>query len=126
MDRITSRADVLNYVSWLKRVECLEGGPNYWIYLFEHPNRDNGLGFPDFGRTKKLGFYITLSEPIFIVEHFCESIRENIYNALFILPKFPGSLTFVVPEGRMYFRWDEENHKYQHEEEPEIFNFIGF
>lgn len=106
--------------------------PIFEIYLIEHANKEliyptgKHSGFPDTGVTMSPGFYYDLDEAIECMHTNNADIRETMYNAGFILCKFPGMYDCPGHSERIYFVWDNERHGFYEAEEPEIFHHIAF
>lgn len=114
---------------------CLDFGevnkPIYEILMFEHPDKEyiyaNGThtGFPDMGAQSNVGFYYNLQDALDVVyENLCD-IRETVYDAAFIICRFPGLYNCVGSDGRLYFVWDDSKDGYRLAEEPEIFRHMA-
>ena len=114
---------------------CLDFGevnkPIYEILVFEHPDKEdiytNGThtGLPDMGAQSNVGFYYDLQDALDVVyENLCD-IRETVYDAAFIICRFPGLYNCVGSDGRLYFVWDDAKGGYRLTEEPEIFRHIA-
>lgn len=114
---------------------CLDFGevnkPIYEILVFEHPDKEdiyaNGThtGLPDMGAQSNVGFYYDLQDALDAVyENICD-IRETVYDAAFIICRFPGLYNCVGSDGRLYFVWDDANDRYRLAKEPEIFKHIA-
>ena len=83
-------------------------------------------GFPDTGITDNAGFYYELDKAIEALHHNACDLRETVYDAAFILCRFPGLYDCVFSEGRIYFVWDKENEGYFEAEEPEWFKRVAY
>lgn len=129
---MTTKEDLLELVD--KESSIFYGGakPIYSIMLFEYPEREyvfpSGVnsGFPDLGANNEFGFYYSLSEAIDAMNKNSADIRETIYNAGFILCRFPGLYNSAGTNVRMYFVWDDDKKGFYQQEEPEIFKHIGY
>ena len=105
--------------------------PIFEIIVFEHPDKEYVLpsgkpsGFPDMGAQSNVGFYYDFKDARDAVyENLCD-IRETVYDAAFIICRFPGLYGSVPKEGRLYFVWDGAKGGYKLAEEPEIFKHIS-
>ena len=126
-----TKEDLLDYVQVRKdKGEFYD--PIYFIMAFENPNKEiiypsgKKSGFPDIGAECDCGFYYDLGDAIKAVESNNCDMREYVYNAAFILCKFPGMYESSGPESRMYFIWDDESKEYKLADEPEIFKHIAY
>lgn len=88
--------------------------------------KDVRSGFPDTGDTFDVGFYHNVDDAIEALASNCCDIQEGIYQAGFILCRFPGVYPVVSSGMRMYFRWNAEEGKFVQAEEPSIFAHIAF
>lgn len=101
--------------------------PIYEIMMVENVDQElygwdgTPLGFPDFDSMRSVGFYYNLDDAICAVENNVCDINETVYDAAFIIMRYEGLYTSCGIEERMFFRWDEENHKYYQTEEPDLF-----
>ena len=106
--------------------------PIYEIVLIEHANKElvyakgKRSGFPDTGAVSNVGFYYDLDTAVSSVKENCCDMREQVYDAAFILCRFPGLYETVSSNQRMYFVWNEETKGYVQEEEPKIFSHIAY
>ena len=106
--------------------------PIYELMLFEHPNKElvyptgKHSGFPDLGATMVAGYYHDLSDAVESMRVNNCDIREYVYNAGFILCRFPGMYQSVDQAWRIYFVWDEERQGFYEAEEPVIFKHIAY
>lgn len=104
--------------------------PIFEILVFEKPNEElmfNGKqsGFPDMGAQDNVGFYYEFHAAYeAIKENICD-IHETVYDAAFLICRFPGLYNPVSSEGRIYFVWDDAKGGYNEAEEPEIFKHIA-
>ena len=123
-------ARIKSYYSRMKKEH--RGEPVYEIMLFENPNKEliyksgKKSGFPDTGSECVCGFYHSIDEAIDAVSTNAGDMRETIYDAGFILCRFPGIYSAVVKEGRIYFVWNNDNHEYRPETEPGIFRNMAY
>lgn len=101
--------------------------PIYEIMMVENADQElygwdgTPLGFPDFDSMRSVGFYYNLGYAISTVENNVCDIHETVYDAAFIIMRHEGLYTSCGIEERMFFKWDEENHKYYQTEEPDLF-----
>ena len=121
----------------------LNGGeehrPVYVLMMFENPdkkwvNPENGreIHLPDTGQTYEPGFYYELDRAIEAMHKNIGDIRHNgdiretgvIYNAGFIIPRFPG--LYKSTTTKMYFVWDPEREGFFEKEAPLFFRNIGY
>lgn len=106
--------------------------PIYELMLFEYPNKeliyptDKRSGFPDLGATMTAGYYHDLSDAIESMHVNNCDIRECVYNAGFILCRFPGMYQSVDKNWRIYFVWNEELQGFYEAEEPVVFKHIAY
>lgn len=128
---MVTKEDLLKWAEEESNIYFGGAKPIYSIMLFEYPNQEyvfpNGgnSGFPDFGANSELGFYHSLPEAIDAMNNNALDMRENIYNAGFILCKFPGLYNSAGTNVRMYFVWDDDKQGFYQQEEPEIFKHIA-
>lgn len=83
-------------------------------------------GFPDTGTTDVPGFYYNLDDAIHAMHVNSCDLREYVYQAGFILCRFPGLYRSVGKDLRMYFLWDESRNGYFETEEPKSFAHIAY
>ena len=106
--------------------------PIFEIMLFEHPDKeliyDSGKrsGFPDIGSSYVCGFYYDVEDAVAAVQNNACDMRETLYDAAFILCRFPGLYKDVSRPQRMYFVWDEAKKEFAQKEEPKIFSHIAY
>ncbi len=126
---MTTREDLLNFAKEGANPEFWvgENNPVFELMLFHYPDKEllypggKHSGFPELGSTTMPGFYHDLDTAINVMhENRCD-LRETVYDAGFIICRFPGLYRNPGPEGRMYFVWDEEKQGYFETEEPKIF-----
>lgn len=105
--------------------------PIFEILVFEHPDKEliypNGKhsGFPAMGAQSNVGFYYDFQDALDVVyENLCD-IHETVYDAAFIICRFPGLYDCASSNGRLYFVWDGAKGGYKLTEEPEIFKHIA-
>ena len=129
---MTTKEDVLAYVTeQQKQVHLTSYRPIYAIFMIEHADKElvypNGKhsGFPDMGASSEIGFYHSIDSAINALESNACDLRETIYDAGFILCRFPGLYDSSPTEARMYFVWDDDEECYIQKEEPLIFKHIG-
>ena len=107
------------------------GRPIYEIMVFEQPNKElegkdgKRLQMPDFGCTATMGFYYDLQDAVDAMHENACDIHETVYNAGFILCRFPGLYDCVPKFGRIYMVYDKEKDGYFEVEEPELFEHIS-
>ena len=99
--------------------------PVYEIMLFEHPNKERN-GSPYLGATATVGYYKYLSMAVKAMHENIEDIRDNVYDAGFILCRFPGVHQKVTEEFRIYYVWNDDKNGFYEKGEPKIFNKIVF
>lgn len=118
-----------------KRGNIPDYKPIYAIMLFENPDKiqydeENGkptkFWFPELGRTGGPGYYHDLESAVKAMHENAGDIRETIFNAGFVIAKFPGLYNTMGPEGRIYFLWDEEKQGFFEAEEPKTFSLFGY
>lgn len=106
--------------------------PIFELMLFENANKEliyptgKRSGFPDLGASMVAGFYYELETAIQALNENWADIRETVYDAAFILCKFPGLYMEVSSEGRIYFKWDSLKQGYFEQNEPEIFKHVAY
>ena len=129
---MTTKEDVLAYVTEQQRqVHLASYRPIYEIVMIEHADKEliypnsKHSGFPDMGASSEIGFYYSIDSAINALESNACDLRENIYDAGFILCRFPGLYESVSRAARMYFVWDADEEGYIQKEEPLIFKHIG-
>lgn len=105
--------------------------PIYEILAFEYPDKEEVYptgkhsGFPDMGAQDSVGYYYEFDSAYkAITENWCD-IHETVYNAAFLICRFPGLYSCVGSNGRIYFVWDPEKEGYVEADEPEIFKHIA-
>lgn len=105
--------------------------PIYEILVFEHPDKElvypsgKHSGFPDMGAQNNVGYYYEFhSAYTAIQENICD-IHETVYDAAFLICRFPGLYNPVGSDGRIYFVWDDSKGGYVEADEPEIFKHIA-
>lgn len=104
--------------------------PIFEILVFEKAaerlmfnGRDSG--FPDMGAQDNVGYYHDFKDAYqAITENWCD-IHETVYDAAFLICRFPGLYNPVGSDGRIYFLWDSNTNTYTETEEPEIFKHIA-
>lgn len=128
---MTTKADIERYVR--EEQERCGQPPIFEIQLMEKTGREEMIyptgkksGFPDTGCTDIPGFYYELDTAIECMHVNNADIRETVYDAGFILCRFPGMYPLCGPEQRMYFVWNEEKQGFFEEEEPELFRHLSF
>ena len=129
---MTTKKDIDKYVDYFRRSAYGdETNPIYEILVFENPDKEliykTGLplGWPDMGAQDVVGFYYDIDDAIDVLhENICD-IRETVYDAAFLICRFPGLYNNVGTEGRMYFLWDNEKDGYFQKEEPNLFKHIA-
>ena len=106
--------------------------PIYEIMMIQHADKElvyptgKHSGFPDTGCTAVMGFYYDLDDAEEAVASNGCDIHEHLYNAAFILARFPGLYQAVGNDMRLYFVWDKENEIFVQKEEPKIFAHIAY
>jgi hypothetical protein len=127
-----AKADIAEYIK--NKVSVFNGQqPIFEIMMLENTG-DKELvyptgkpsGFPDTGITDTVGFYYELDKAIEALHCNTCDLRETVYDAAFILCRFPGLYNCVPSEGRMYFVWDKEKEGYFEAEEPELFKRVAY
>ncbi len=122
-------------VEIVKAVQARHGDdcrPIYELVLFVHPDKEmvspsgKALGWPDTGGSYTPGFYYDIEDAIAALNENACDIREAVYNAAFLICRFPGIYDEVGPERRMYFVWNADKEGYFQTEEPEIFRHITY
>lgn len=128
---MTTVENIKQYINW-KRNTYGETNPIFELLMFEFPNREltadvdgSPLGYADMGATDRAGFYYELDTAVRAMhENWCD-IRENTYNAGFILCRYPGLYDCASTESRIYFLWDDQRRGFFEAEEPKLFEFMG-
>lgn len=130
---MTTKEFLLKWVD--KESDMYFGGakPIYAISLFEYPDREytwndgTKSGLPDFGCDMEVGYFYSLEEAIEAMNTNSMDMRECVYNAGFILCRFPGLYNNVAGrEARMYFVWNDDEGGFFQAEEPEIFEHMAY
>lgn len=112
-----------------QNIEKRKQTPIFEIFMVENKDKElvykNGKhsGLPDMGCTDTAGFFLDLNDAVRIAENNIGDLRETVYDAAFILCRFPGLYQSVTEEFRMYFVWDGE--RFVQTEEPKIFKHIA-
>ena len=105
--------------------------PIYEVFVVQHPDRElvypsgKHSGFPEMGCTATMGFYYDLDDAIEAVEVNACDIHETMYDAAFVICRFPGLYNSVGREGRAYFVWNGETEGYEEKEEPRVFRHVA-
>lgn len=111
----------------------IRGGqpPIYEIYLMREAAKEYILpsgkptGWPDTSGDS-VGFYYELESAVNALHENVLDIRDGgVFNAAFILCKFPGLYSSAGRDMRLYFLWDEAKDGFWEAEEPEIFKYVG-
>ena len=129
---MVTRESLLTWVE--KESNIYFGGekPIYSILLFEYPDKqymyEDGKesGFPDLGANNEIGYYHSLEHAIDAMNVNNLDMREETYNAGFILCRFPGLYNSVGHLARMYFVWNDDEGGFFQAEEPEIFEHMVY
>ena len=132
-----TKDDILNYIQ--RRQERIKderfSKPIFQIFLFENADKEliyendgkkKNSGFPDTGCIGDFGFYYDIDQAIEALNTNAADIHECVYDAGFILVKFPGLYDSCSSSERMYFRWDSEKEGFFEAEEPEIFSHVAY
>lgn len=121
--------------SFAEKYNCSESErPIFEIVLFEHPCKElvfekDGKqlpsGYPD-ANLNNMGFYYELDAAVEAMhENRCD-IRETVFQAGFILCRFPGLYYAVTSDSRIYYLWDNEKNGFYESEEPELFKHVAY
>lgn len=94
--------------------------------IYHTADGDKPSGFPDILGSDNVGFYHDLDDAILVMHKNCCDIRECVYNAGFILCRFPGLYQCAGSDLRIYFEWDDELEGFFEAEEPKIFEHIAY
>lgn len=128
---MTSKDDIMATVQTLPNQTKGLSKPIFEIMVFEHANKEDiypsgkHSGLPDMGATDTPGFYHDIDHAYdAIVNNMCD-IRETVYDAAFLLCRFPGLYQHAGKGLRMYFVYNKETGQYEQKEEPEIFAHIA-
>ena len=128
---MTSKDDIMTIVQKLSDQTKDREKPIFEIMVLEHANKEDiypsgtHSGFPDMGATDTPGFYHDIDHAYdAIVNNMCD-IRETVYDAAFLLCRFPGLYQHAGKDLRMYFVYNKETCRYEQKEEPEIFAHIA-
>lgn len=120
---MTKKEDILDFVGWKKSKGAQD--PIFVVYMVQNANKEMILrdgrpsGFPDFGHCENVGFYYDIDSAIHALETNSCDIREYLYDAGFVLCRFPGLYESAIPKERMFFVWNEEQGGFtQAEESP--------
>lgn len=101
------------------------------IMMIEFPDREliypsgKHSGFPDMGSSMIAGFYYERERAVEALHENALDIRETIYDAAFLLRRYPGLYQAVGKDGRTYFLWDAQRGGFYEAEEPDIFRHIA-
>ena len=82
-------------------------------------------GFPDTSGLFDVGYYFSIQEAVTAMHVNALDIRETVYNAGFVVCRFPGLYDCPGPEARIFFRWSEEKQGFFEAEEPPLFGHIS-
>lgn len=105
--------------------------PIYEIYLLANAAKEyiipygKPTGWPDTSG-ESVGFYYELESAVDALHENRLDMRDGgVFNAAFILCKFPGLYNSAGDDMRLYFLWDEAKDGFWEAEEPEIFKHVG-
>lgn len=105
--------------------------PIYEIYLLDNAAKEyiiphgKPTGWPDTSG-ESVGFYYELESAVDALHENRLDMRDGgVFNAAFILCKFPGLYNSAGDDMRLYFLWDEAKDGFWEAEEPEIFKHVG-
>lgn len=105
--------------------------PIYEIYLLDNAAKEyiiphgKPTGWPDTSG-ESVGFYYELESAVDALHENALDMRDDgVFNAAFILCKFPGLYNSAGDDMRLYFLWDEAKDGFWEAEEPEIFKHVG-
>ena len=127
-----TKDNIREFITSHQRHYKVSSQPIFDILLFENAEKEvmgktgKKLGFRDLGCTDNVGYYYNLDDAISALNENACDMRETVYDAAFILCRFPGLYQNSGTEGRMYFRWDPEREGYFQAEEPKIFEHIAY
>lgn len=132
---MTSKETILDLVAYDKAHFHENQNPIYIILMLSKPGNEeiiyntNGAhtpsGIPDYGHSDEVGFYYEIDTAITaITENWCD-IQEHVYQAAFLLCRFPGLYDTTTTDKRMYFLWNKDEQKFIQQEEPVLFKHIG-
>lgn len=101
----------------------------YVITVMSRVQRDS-LGYPAFGATRTVGYYLSKNEAELAVTNNAGDMREGCYNYALIEQIKPGIYQSASPENRWWFKFNDEKEQYEPIDEPEFLNnmsgfFIG-
>ena len=127
-----TKEDIRDYIRNYQEYHGTDVEPIFEIMMIEHPERElvsptgKRLGWPDTGASDTVGFFTDLDKAVqSVTENICD-IREAVYDAAFVLCRFPGLYEAVDHEARLFFRWEPEKEGYVQAEEPKIFAHIAY
>ena len=109
--------------------------PIYAILMIEHDGKERmkrsggklvHTGWPDTGSSYEPGYYYSLDDAVDAMHQNVADIREAVYDAGFIIWRFPGLYRNPGREGRMYFAYDGERKGFFEKEEPEILRHFAY
>ena len=106
--------------------------PIFEIMLIEHPDKEliyptgKRSGLPDTGSVYTVGFYYTYDQAAEALHENACDIHETMYDAAFLICRYPGLDNCVTSEGRVYFLWNTEKSGYVEAEEPKIFEHMAY
>lgn len=128
-----SKKDLLRWVDTERsRYYTPDINPIYSLMLFENPDKeliyDSGKasGFPNIGHSYEPGYYYALDDAIEAMHNNTLDVREHIYNAGFVICRFPGVYNAAGTNERLYFLWDDNKQGFFEAEEPEIFRHMAY
>ena len=105
--------------------------PIYEIYLLDNAAKEyiiphgKPTGWPDTSG-ESVGFYYELESAVDALHENRLDMRDGgVFNAAFILCKFPGLYNSAGEDMRLYFLWDEAKDGFWEAEEPEIFKHVA-
>ena len=105
--------------------------PIYEIYLLDNAAKEyiiphgKPTGWPDTSG-ESVGFYYELESAVDALHENRLDMRDGgVFNAAFILCKFPGLYNSAGDDMRLYFLWDEAKDGFWEAEEPEIFKHVA-
>ena len=121
---MVTKEQIIENVS--KRIDKYGNPPIYELMLFEYSKGEKNdslekvIGFPDIRFADRPGFFYDINDAITVMNENAGDIRETVFDAGYVLCRFPGLYTTIDENNRMYFVWDEKKNGFFQQEEPEM------
>lgn len=87
--------------------------------------QQDSLGYPNFGSTRTVGYYLTKNEAELAVTNNAGDMCEWCYNYALIEQIKPGIYQSALPEDRWWFKFNEETEQYESIVEPEFLKHLS-